>query len=98
MSALRVLNKTFIHPSIYRSLIGSQVIMARPFSSDPKNGPFNFINNQRVNPIDSAGTFDNLEPRSGKLLAPIPISGAKEIDRAVNAASSAFKIWSQVIY
>ena len=59
-------------------------------------GPYNWIDNERVQPVDSVGTFKNLEPRSGKLLAEIPSSGPKEVDRAVKSANEAFKSWSQV--
>ena len=61
-------------------------------------GPYNWIDNERVQPVDSVGTFKNLEPRSGKLLAEIPSSGPKEVDRAVKSANEAFKSWSQVLY
>ena len=61
-------------------------------------GPYNWIDNERVQPVDSVGTFKNLEPRSGKLLAEIPSSGSKEVDRAVKSANEAFKSWSQVLY
>ena len=60
------------------------------------NGPFNFINNQRCDPIDSEGTFENLEPRSGLKLSNVNISGLKEVDRAVKAAKASGVAWSKV--
>ena len=60
------------------------------------SGPFNWINNQRVNPIAAKGSIKNLEPRSGKLLANVPISDQADVDRAVKAAKSAYQSWSQV--
>lgn len=59
-------------------------------------GPYNWVDNKRVDPLDSLGTIDNLEPRTGKTLAKVPISGPKEVDRAVTAAKKAFKSWSQL--
>ena len=59
-------------------------------------GPFNWINNERVQPVDSPGTFRDLEPRSGKLLAEIPSSGKKDVDIAVQSSKEAFKSWSKV--
>ncbi len=60
------------------------------------SGPFNWVNNQRVEPLDSYGKISNLEPRSGKLLAEVATSGKKEVDRAVQAAKEAFQSWSKV--
>lgn len=60
------------------------------------NGPFNWINNERVQPVDSSGAFKNLEPRSGKVLADVPSSGPKEVDRAVQSSKEAFKSWSKL--
>ena len=59
-------------------------------------GPFNWIDNERVQPVDSPGTFRDLEPRSGKLLAEIPSSGKKDVDIAVQSSKEAFKSWSKV--
>ena len=61
-------------------------------------GPFNWINNQRVSPKDvtTSSVTSNVEPRSGKLLAEVPISGPKDVDTAVKAAKTAFQSWSKV--
>ena len=60
-------------------------------------GPHNWINNTRVQPLDkNVAEFDDIEPKSGNILAKIPSSGEQEVDRAVNAARSAFPAWSQM--
>ena len=71
---------------------------ARTMSSSFKcvQGPYNWVNNQRVEPIEASGIIKNLEPRSGKLLAQVPISGTSEVDRVVQTAKKAFKSWSKV--
>ena len=59
-------------------------------------GPYNWINNARVLPLDkNVPVFDDLEPQSGKVLAKIPVSAEQEVNRAVEAAKSAFLKWSQ---
>ena len=61
------------------------------------SGPYNWINNQRVSPVDtSAGVINDIEPRSGKLLAKVPVSGTSDVDTAVQAAKKAFQSWSKV--
>ena len=66
--------------------------------SDALVGPFNFVDNVRCNPVDGSteGSFDNLEPRSGKKLSEVKISGEREVDRAVKAAKLAGSEWSRV--
>ena len=61
-------------------------------------GPFNWINNQRVSPVDvtNDNVINDIEPRSGKVIAKVPISGAKDVDTAVQAAKTAFQTWSKV--
>ena len=59
-------------------------------------GPYNWINNTRVVPLGSnLQVFEDLEPKSGKVLAKIPESGEEEVNRAVEAAKAAFITWSQ---
>lgn len=60
------------------------------------SGPYNWVDGKRCQPVDTIGTFENLEPRTGKLLCSVPSSGPKEVDRAVAAAAQAFKTWSQL--
>jgi len=57
-------------------------------------GPFNWINGQRTAPEQPEGEFDNIEPRTGKVMCRVPISGKEEVDRAVKAAREAFPAWS----
>jgi len=65
---------------------------------DALKGPFNFVDNVRCDPVDAQteGTFENLEPRSGKKISDVPNSGKEEIDRAVKAAKLAGSEWSKV--
>ena len=65
-------------------------------TTDCRQGPYNWVAGQRCKPIDQLRVFDNVEPRTGKTLCEVPVSGPKEINRAVSAASEAFKSWSQV--
>ena len=59
------------------------------------SGPFNWVQGQRTAPADaSPGSFDNVSPRTGRLLAKVPTSGQLEINRAVAAARAAFPAWS----
>ena len=59
------------------------------------SGPFNWVQGQRSDPADpSPGSFDNISPRTGRLLSQVPRSGQLEINRAVAAARSAFPAWS----
>ena len=60
------------------------------------SGPFNWVNNQRTEPVEVMGTIDNLSPRTGKTIAQVPISGKSEIDRAVQAAKSALVSWKEL--
>ncbi len=60
-------------------------------------GPFNWLSGRRVDPEDSPGSFRNLEPRTGKLLAEVPSSGKKDVEKAVGAAKEAFKVrWNSI--
>jgi aminomuconate-semialdehyde dehydrogenase len=52
----------------------------------------NFINN---NDVPSESYIENINPSNGKLIAKIPNSGKIEADMAVEAASQAFRVWSQ---
>ena len=75
-------------------------VMSRTMSSLTFNldGPYNWIDNKRVEPVDAGkvGKIENLEPRSGKLLASVPNSGKDEVDRAVQSAKKAFASWSKL--
>lgn len=49
-----------------------------------------FINGESV---ASAGTYDNIDPATGRSLGPVGRSGAEEVDRAVQAAAAAQPAW-----
>jgi len=75
-------------------------ILSHKMSSDSKypgltSGPFNWINNKRVE-SSLPETFEDVEPRTGKVLAKVPVSGQAELDQAVLAAKAAFPAWSQM--
>ena len=56
---------------------------------------YNFINGEFVPPED--GRFaDTLNPTTGEALCKYPLSGGMDLEKAVDAASSAFKLWSKV--
>ncbi|MDX2360618.1 MAG: aldehyde dehydrogenase [Crocinitomicaceae bacterium] len=53
----------------------------------------NFIDGEYCDPIDGQ-YIDNYEPASGKVYCQIPNSGAKDVERAVEAAEKAYPVWS----
>ncbi len=65
-------------------------------NTDCRTGPFNWIDGHRQEPVDAAGAFDNIEPRTGKTLSKVTSSGQKEVDRAVQSAKKAFEGWRKV--
>ena len=71
-------------------------LMSAAINTDATRGPFNWIGGRRQEPVDSVGSYDNIEPRTGKVLATIPSSGPKEVERAVQTAKEAFRSWSKV--
>lgn len=48
------------------------------------------IGGSRVEAIDSEGTFANVNPATGEVLAQVPLGGAAAVDAAVKAAVDAF--------
>lgn len=54
----------------------------------------NFINGKSV-PSTSDKTQDLINPATGQVFAKAPISNAKDIDNAMNAAAKAFETWSE---
>ena len=58
-------------------------------------GPFNWLDNKRV-ATSLSQTFDDIDPRTGQLLAKVQNSGPEDIEAAVGAAKKAFPEWSQV--
>ena len=59
-------------------------------------GPFNWVNGARSDPVVADGYFDNISPRTGAVLCRVPVSGKEEVDRAVKAARAAFPAWSSL--
>ncbi|HEX2122168.1 MAG TPA: aldehyde dehydrogenase family protein, partial [Thermoanaerobaculia bacterium] len=55
----------------------------------------NFIGGAFVEPAGGA-YFDDIEPATGKVLAQIPDSDARDVDAAVKAAKQAFPMWSRM--
>lgn len=51
-----------------------------------------FINGEFV---DTAASYDNIDPSSGNLIGTVARSGAKEIDQAVTAARTAQRAWAK---
>ena len=80
----------------HRQAINLLAASAMPITTDVRSGPFNWVNGERCNPVDSSKTFNNVEPRTGKVLAAIPASGPQEVNRAVEAASQALVGWKKV--
>lgn len=54
----------------------------------------NFISNTFV-PHESDNWVDSYEPKTGKILARVPISSTGDVRTAVNAATAAFSTWSK---
>lgn len=55
----------------------------------------NFIEGDYSHHADPTHWIDSFNPRTGKLLVEIPHSALSDVDRAVDAASRAFPIWSR---
>lgn len=53
----------------------------------------NFIGGQWVDAIDAHGTLDVVNPRWGKAMAKVTMSGAADVDAAVKAAKAALPDW-----
>jgi len=83
-----------MYSKVSRNITRSLGVDARNRLTSWTSGPFNWVNGRRCEPIESPRCSANLEPRSGKLLASVPISGKTEVDRAVAAARAAFPGWS----
>src|SRR5919106_2863623 len=52
----------------------------------------NFINGEFVDPADGQ-TEDVINPSTGEVIAQAPVSGAEDVDRAVESARKAFETW-----
>ena len=67
-----------------------------PITTDARVGPYNWVNGERCEPHHILRTTDNPEPRTGKLLCKVGVSGRDEVDRAVSAARKALPAWKAV--
>lgn len=54
----------------------------------------NFVSNSFVAPTSNQW-IDSFEPKTGKLYAKIPSSGASDVEAAISVAKVAFKTWSR---
>lgn len=54
----------------------------------------NFING-KFTPATAARTLNVVSPLDGNLLSTVPMSGASDLDKAVQAAQAAFPVWSK---
>ena len=54
----------------------------------------NFINGEYVEPADG-GYADLIDPSTGEVFAAAPVSGAADVDRAMDAAATAFASWGR---
>ena len=77
-------------------IINLKRISAMPITTDAGAGPYNWVDGARCQPTHILRTIDNPEPRTGKLLCKVPVSGRDEVDRAVKAARAALPQWKQV--
>ena len=55
----------------------------------------NYIDGRFVAPTNNA-YFDNIEPATGQVYCLIPDSDAQDVELAVEAANSAFPLWSNM--
>ena len=55
----------------------------------------NFINGEYCEPT-TGNYIDNFEPATGKVYSLIPNSGAKDVQKAVDAAEKAYPVWSKM--
>ncbi len=55
----------------------------------------NFVNGSYVDPADG-GYADLVDPCTGEVFAQAPVSGAADVDAAMNAAATAFESWREV--
>ncbi|CAG0892753.1 unnamed protein product [Darwinula stevensoni] len=78
--------------------------MRRAFPRDPRSrristaatGPFNWVRGERVAPSDGLGVEAVVEPGTGRVIAEVPGSGARDVDAAVREAARAFEEWGEV--
>ncbi|EFX81983.1 hypothetical protein DAPPUDRAFT_302871 [Daphnia pulex] len=59
-----------------------------------KDGPYNFVDGQKTDPIDSIGFTNVVNPATSVVLAKVAVSGANTVNRAVKSCEEAYKSWS----
>lgn len=73
-----------------------------PFSSfstvNVKGGPYNFVDGQKTDSMDSNGFTNVLNPATSKRLAKIAVSGVSDVDMAVKSSKKAYDSWSMVLF
>lgn len=71
-----------------------------PYSSfsrvSVKDGPYNFIDGQKTDSLDSNGFTNVLNPATSKPLAKVAVSGVIEVNKAVKSSKKAYDSWSMV--
>ncbi|XP_032780720.1 4-trimethylaminobutyraldehyde dehydrogenase isoform X1 [Daphnia magna] len=71
-----------------------------PFSSfstvNVKGGPYNFVDGQKTDSMDSNGFTNVLNPATSKRLAKIAVSGVSDVDMAVKSSKKAYDSWSML--
>lgn len=56
----------------------------------------NFINGEYVSPSTSLATIDVINPATNEVIGKVPLSSKDDVDLAVQAATVAFKSWSEL--
>jgi acyl-CoA reductase-like NAD-dependent aldehyde dehydrogenase len=72
--------------------------LANDYLTKVTGDPFrvhNFIDNEFVKDSQTEEWIDTFNPRTGKVFAQVHRSATSDVDRAVDAASRAFPIWSR---
>ncbi|XP_064122266.1 4-trimethylaminobutyraldehyde dehydrogenase-like isoform X2 [Macrobrachium nipponense] len=59
-------------------------------------GPWNYVAGKRCEPCDASHSMKVIEPATGQLMCEVPVSGQKEVARAVAAAKEVFPYWSKL--
>ncbi|KAI9555145.1 hypothetical protein GHT06_017660 [Daphnia sinensis] len=59
-----------------------------------KGGPYNFVDGQKTESVDSNGFTNVLNPATSKRLAKVAFSGVNDVDKAVKSSKKAYDSWS----
>ena len=88
----------FIRTNSGKSTLQCFILCRQYFSSKSvKDGPFNFVNGRKEQPVESTGCIDVLNPATGSVLVKMDGSGIREVDRVVLASKKAYDSWSMVL-